>query len=162
MKVRTQSSSRAARGAIHPRLERQLEHDLRVEKPDIFVDTDSAPTRRLVADADPDLGSTPVREADFGHVQFSTCSETLGRRTVLDKGTCFGWGVNLSAGLDLGKNDTVQLLGVYGEGVGGQGNDAGFLNSDAAFSASGDLEALPYWSATVGYTHGWNQHSGPP
>ena len=49
----------------------------------------------------------------------------------------FGWGVNLSAGLDLTKNDSLQLLGVYGNGVGGQGNDAGFLNSDAAFRTDG-------------------------
>ena len=69
----------------------------------------------------------------------------------------FGWGVNLGAGLDLTKNDSLQLLGVYGEGVGGQGNDAGFVNSDAAFNANGNLEALPYWSAMIGFTHRWNE-----
>jgi hypothetical protein len=37
------------------------------------------------------------------------------------------------------------------------GNDTSFLNSDAAFTAGGDLEALPYWSATIGYTHRWNE-----
>jgi hypothetical protein len=51
----------------------------------------------------------------------------------------------------------VQLLGVYGEGVGGMGNDTSFLNSDAAFNASGDLEAMPYWSATAGLTHRWSE-----
>jgi hypothetical protein len=64
--------------------------------------------------------------------------------------------VNLSAGIDLTLKDSMQLLGVYGEGVGGQGNDAGFANSDAAFTSTGDLKALPYWSAMVGYTHRWN------
>ena len=48
-------------------------------------------------------------------------------------------------------------MGVYGEGVGGMGNDTSFLNSDAAYSASGNLEALPYWSAMAGITHRWNQ-----
>ena len=69
----------------------------------------------------------------------------------------FGWGLNVSVGLDVTKNDSVQLLGVYGHGVGGQGNDSGFLNSDAAFRVNGDLEALPYYSGMIGYTHRWNQ-----
>jgi len=51
----------------------------------------------------------------------------------------------------------VQLLGVYGHGVGGMGNDTSFLNSDAAFRNDGSLEALPYWSATAGFTHRWNE-----
>jgi hypothetical protein len=67
----------------------------------------------------------------------------------------FGWGVNLSAGLDLGKCDTLQVLGVYGEGVGGMGNDTSFLNSDAAFTSTGSFEALPYWSISTGFTHRW-------
>jgi len=50
----------------------------------------------------------------------------------------------------------VQLLGVYGEGVGGMGNDTSFLNSDAAFTSSGSLKALPYWSATGAFTHRWS------
>jgi hypothetical protein len=37
------------------------------------------------------------------------------------------------------------------------GNDTSFLNSDAAFDATGDLEALPYWSLMAGYTHHWNE-----
>jgi hypothetical protein len=45
---------------------------------------------------------------------------------------------------------------VYGEGVGGMGNDASFVNSDAAFTSDGSLEALPYWSAMIGLTHRWN------
>jgi hypothetical protein len=49
------------------------------------------------------------------------------------------------------------LLGVYGEGVGGMGNDAGFVSSDAAFSSSGNLVALPYWSGMAGYTHRWSE-----
>ena len=30
------------------------------------------------------------------------------------------------------------------------------MNSDAAFTANGDLEALPYWSAMIGLTHRWS------
>jgi hypothetical protein len=30
------------------------------------------------------------------------------------------------------------------------------LEGDAAINASGDLEALPYWSAMIGFTHRWS------
>jgi len=91
-------------------------------------------------------------------MQFSTLFRDIGAKDGAGNDHhVFGWGVNLSAGLDLTANDTVQLLGVYGHGVGGQGNDAGFLNSDAAFRNDGSFEALPYWSATAGFTHRWNE-----
>ena len=87
----------------------------------------------------PDLGfNTRFEKAGFGHLQFSTMFRDLGAKDGLGEDHhVFGWGVNLSAGIDLTKKDSLQLLGVYGEGVGGMGNDAGFLNSDAAFSSSG-------------------------
>jgi len=82
----------------------------------------------------------------------------LGAKDILgDDHHDLGWGVNLSAGLDLSASDYLQLLGVYGHGVGGMGNDTSFLNSDAAFDSDGDLEALPYWSAMLGYTHRWSE-----
>ncbi len=130
-----------------------------VEKPDMFLDLNSGPNpggstiTRL-----PDLGfNTRFEKKDFGHVQLSALFRDLGAKDGSgDTHHEFGWGVNLGGSLDLGPQDTVQLLGVYGHGVGGLGNDAGFFNSDAAFSASGRFEALPYWSATAGYTHKWN------
>jgi len=131
-----------------------------VEKPDIFVDLDSGPNAGgTTVKRMPDLGfNTRYEKAGLGHLQISALFRDLGAKDAAGQNHhVFGWGANLSAGLDLTKNDTLQLLGVYGEGVGGQGNDAGFLNSDAAFSANGNLEALPYWSAMVGYTHRWNE-----
>ena len=131
-----------------------------IEKPDIFVDTDSGPNAggssltRM-----PDLGfNTRYEKEGLGHLQFSTLFRDLGAKDSLGEDHhVFGWGVNLSAGVDVSKNDSLQLLGVYGHGVGGQGNDAGFHNSDAAFDDDGDLEALPYWSVAAGFTHRWNQ-----
>jgi hypothetical protein len=129
-----------------------------VEKPDIFVDLNSGPNpggSQLTRV--PDLGfNTRYEKAGLGHLQFSTMFRDLGARdNTGEEFHVFGWGVNLSAGIDLTKNDFLQLLGVYGEGVGGMGNDTSFLNSDAAFKANGDLEAIPYWSATAGFTHRW-------
>ncbi len=64
--------------------------------------------------------------------------------------------MNLSANIDITKKDYLQMLGVYGYGVGGMGNDTSFLNSDGAFTSTGSFEALPYWSATAGFTHRWS------
>jgi hypothetical protein len=130
-----------------------------VEKPDTFIDVNSGPNPGVsTLTRVPDLGfNTRFEKEGFGHVQFSTMFRDLGAIDGLGNDHhVLGWGVNLSAGIDLGKNDSVQLLGVYGEGVGGMGNDTSFLNSDAAFDTSGDLKALPYWSAMAGYTHRWN------
>lgn len=131
-----------------------------VEEPDIYVDLASGPnpgTGQLTRM--PDLGfNTRFEKAGFGHVQVSTMIRELGARDGLGEDQYeLGWGVNLSAGIDVTKNDFLQVLGVYGEGVGGMGNDTSFLNSDAAFNPAGELEALPYWSVAVGFTHRWNE-----
>ena len=130
-----------------------------VEKPDIFVDLNSGPnpgTSTLTPM--PDLGfNTRYEQAGLGHAQFSALFRDIGAKDSLGNAHhVFGWGLNLSVGVDVTKNDTVQLLGVYGHGVGGQGNDAGFLNSDAAFESNGNLKPLPYWSAMAGFTHKWS------
>jgi hypothetical protein len=130
-----------------------------VEKPDIYVDVDSGPNAggsqitRM-----PDFGfNTRYEKAGFGHLQFSTMFRDLGAEDSQGEDHhAFGWGVNLSAGLDVSERDSLQLLGVYGEGVGGMGNDTSFLNSDAAFDADGELVAMPYWSLSVGFTHRWS------
>jgi hypothetical protein len=129
-----------------------------VEEPDIFVDLDSGPNPGgNTLFAMPDLGfNTRYENADFGHVQFSTLFRDIGAKNGIGQDQhVFGWGVNLSVGLDVTKNDYLKLLGVYGHGVGGLGNDTGFLNSDAAFRSNGSLEALPYWSTSFGFTHRW-------
>lgn len=130
-----------------------------VEEPDIYVDVSSGPNPGdMQLTRIPDLGfNTRFEKEGFGHLQFSTLIRDLGARDGLGEDHhALGWGVNLSAGIDLSENDSLQGLVVYGEGVGGQGNDSGFLNSDAAFTADGDLEAMPYWSAMIGFTHRWN------
>lgn len=138
-----------------------LNTTLGVEQPDYFVDLSSGPSPGGVAlKQTPDFGfNTRYEKADLGHLQFSTMFRDIGARDAAGDGQhVFGWGVNLGAGIEVTKCDSIQALGVYGHGVGGLGNDAGFFNSDAAFKSNGDLEALPYWSAMAGYTHRWNQY----
>jgi hypothetical protein len=130
-----------------------------VEKPDIFVDLGSGPFPGVATLTPmPDLGfNTRYEKEGLGHMQFSALFRDLGARDGLGNDHhVFGWGVNLGAGIDICKSDSVQVLGVYGHGVGGLGNDAGFFNSDAAFTAEGSLKALPYWSMMGGYTHRWS------
>jgi len=103
-----------------------------VEKPDIFVDLNSGPNPPTAAGSQltrmPDLGfNTRYEKQGFGHLQFSTMFRDLGAKNALGQEQhVLGWGVNLGAGLDVFKTDSVQLLGVYGEGVGGMGNDTAF------------------------------------
>jgi hypothetical protein len=130
-----------------------------VEKPDIFVDLNSqTPAGTATLTPMPDLGfNTRYEKEGLGHLQFSSLFRDIGAKDNIGRDQhVFGWGVNLSAGIDVTMNDSIQLLGVYGHGIGGQGNDAGFLNSDAAFDSNGDLKSLRYWSAMAGFTHRWS------
>jgi hypothetical protein len=126
-----------------------------VEQPDWYVDL---PPNGSTLNAMPDLGfNTRWEKAGVGNVQFSALFRDIGARNQFGQAQhVFGWGVNLGADLDLTKRDSLQLLGVYGYGVGGLGNDTSFLNSDAGFELNGSLKALPYWSAMGGFTHRWS------
>jgi hypothetical protein len=107
----------------------------------------------------PDVGVNARWErAGVGHVQLSSVVRDLRVRSdVAGKQSVVGWGVNASAGFDITKNDSIQALLVYGEGIGGLGNDSGFKNTDAAFDSSGDLQALEYFSAMFALTHRWSE-----
>ena len=71
--------------------------------------------------------------------------------------TEFGWGANLSFALNITDSDDFGFLVVGGDGIGGQGNDAGFLNTDAAIDANGDLQTLPYYSGMLSFRHRWSE-----
>lgn len=131
-----------------------------VEKPDIYVDVDSGPAAGgMQRTRMPDLGlNTRFESSDFGHLQFSATVRELGAEDANGvEHYDTGWGLNASAVVNFGDATTFQFLGVIGDGVGGMGNDTSFLNSDAAFNSSGELEALPYWSMHFGLTHRWNE-----
>ena len=100
-------------------------------------------------------------DAKVGHVQFATIlrdvgadSATYGDQSVL------GWGLLLATSLNVFERDSVQGQLTYGEGYFHFANDNftynGFSGGDAAYDSAGNLKALPYWSAMVGYTHHWS------
>lgn len=129
---------------------------LGLEDPDIFVDTSGDPnaSQRFRA---PDGGFNVRWEpGSLGHMQFSTIMRSIGiDGDLVDDDDVFGWGVNLAGSLNVTGSDTLQFWGVYGQGVGGMGNDTSFVNSDAALDAGGDLEALEYVSGLLAFTHRW-------
>ena len=99
-------------------------------------------------------------KAGAGHVQFATLLRDIGADSqALGNENVLGWGLMLSAGLDVYKRDTVQAQVTYGEGYFHYINDnftyAGFAGGDAAYDKSQDLSALPCFSAMAGYTHHW-------
>ena len=129
---------------------------LGVEQPGLQIDTNTDPgsdSRQRAPDGGFNVRWEP---GALGHVQFSTILRYLGV-TGGDRGKegAFGWGINLGGSLALTDSDTMQFLGVLGEGIGGLGNDAGFDNTDAAINSEGDLEALPYVSGMLAFTHKW-------
>jgi hypothetical protein len=128
-----------------------------IEKPtpqiDSSIDEDMETVKKY-----PDVGINARWErSGVGHVQLSSIVRDLRMRSdVVGDDNVLGWGFNVGAGFDITKNDSLQALVVYGEGIGALGNDSGFDNTDAAFDDDGNLEALPYFSVMGGLTHRWS------
>ena len=128
-----------------------------IEKPTIQVDSTIDENLETIKKY-PEVGVNARWErSGVGHVQLSSIVRDIRVRSdVVDDDNVLGWGFNVGAGFDITKNDSLQALVVYGEGIGALGNDSGFDNTDAAFNDDGDLEALPYFSAMLGFTHRWS------
>jgi len=129
---------------------------LSLEDPDLQVDPTGDPDVKERARA-PDGGfALRWTPGDWGHMRASAIFRSIGADGgVVSDDDTFGWGVNTSGSLRLTSRDTFQYWFVYGEGVGGMGNDTSFVKSDAAFSAGGNLIALEYWSTMLAVTHDW-------
>ena len=128
-----------------------------LEQPSLAVDTTGdvdATARQQAPDGGFNIRWTPN---DIGHVQFSTILRSIGVRGGRNFGdeSVIGYGVNLAGSINVTDNDTMQFLGVYGEGIGGLGNDSGFFNTDAAFNGNGTLIPLEYVSGMGAFTHQW-------
>ena len=129
---------------------------LGLEDPKAFINTTGDPNAESKFRA-PDGGFNVRWEpGDLGHIQFSSIFRSLGiQGDIVDDQDVFGWGLNLAGSINITPNNTFQFYGVYGQGVGGLGNDAGFDDSDAALDGDGDLVALDYVSGMLAFTHVW-------
>jgi len=132
-----------------------------LEDPSVYVDTSLNGTPQGSARSRSPDGGLNLRwtPGELGHVQVSSIFRSIGidpgQGATVASQDVFGWGINVSGVLELGERDGVQFWLVYGDGVGGMGNDTSFVDSDAAFAADGTLEALGYWSAMGAFTHHW-------
>ena len=111
----------------------------------------------------PDLVGFYRYENDYGHVQFSFLSRSVGgvvpHSTIPDlKNHVQGYGGSLSGVWRLGKSkDNLVFQAILGKGISNYYNDNFGLGSDAGFNAHGTLVATPTGSGQGGYQHYWSK-----
>jgi hypothetical protein len=98
-------------------------------------------------------------EGEVGHVQVSGLFRSIGydAPNSQDDQTVFGWGSSASGVFNLFKADKLLWQIAYGRGMARYVNDLGSSDLDAAPNNAGNLEAIPVFAATVGYTHQWSK-----
>jgi hypothetical protein len=139
-----------------------------VEQPASEIDT-AGPIGATAAGVNhlPDGGfNIRWEDAKRGHVQFATIFRDIGANSATAGSTIgqqnvFGWGLNLSAVLNVFEKDSVQAQLTYGKGIFHFCNDNFtitdvFNGGDAAFNNAGQLRALAYVAPMAGYTHQWS------
>jgi hypothetical protein len=127
-----------------------------LEQPGAEVDTSIDANARSVDHA-PDGGfNVRWEDSKIGHVQFGAIFRDIGvKGPIVGDQSVFGWGLNLSAAINVFESDSVQGQLTYGEGLFRYFNDD-FVNNDAAFDRSGNLTAIPAFGGMIGYTHKWS------
>jgi len=95
-------------------------------------------------------------ERERGHLQFGSLYRVLGFRNLIDEEKAFGWGLNFSAGVLVGKRDNVLLSATYGEGIARYLNNLSDLDLDFDLENDGKgIRALPVIGAFGAYQHYW-------
>jgi hypothetical protein len=136
------------------KLNDQWQLNLSVEQPSSEVSSTNSITQVNRA---PDGGfNVRWEKANVGHVQYGMIFRDVGAdSTVYGNQDVFGWGLSLASNFKVFGKDSIQEQVSYGEGIFKYCNDD-FVNNDAAFDHSGDLEPIPFFGTMVGYTHQWN------
>ncbi len=128
-----------------------------IEAPGAEVDGNSTTNSISQVNSAPD-STMNVRweNAKWGHVQLGSVVRCIGAEgDNVGNESVFGWGLNLASSINVFKRDSFQTQLTYGEGIFRYMNDD-FMNNDAAYDSSGDLQAIPCFGAMAGYTHRWN------
>jgi hypothetical protein len=150
------------------------EFSVSIEDPDTslsvgrFTDVDSCDVPDAPADCNgsfgdniqayndlPDLTARYRNNGDFGHFQVAGIVRKLGYENLNtgDDDYEVGWGVNTSAGINIGGSDVLKLQLAVGEGIGNYMNDGGL---DLAPNNQGDAEAVQLVGISAYYDHVWN------
>jgi len=105
----------------------------------------------------PDVGAQFRVAGNTGHLQIATILRFVGAQSPSTGSTqtVFGWGLNLTGGLNLWGGDFLSAGAAGGQGVAAYFNDTGGSGLDAALNGAGQLTALPIFGCFVGYTHNW-------
>jgi hypothetical protein len=128
-----------------------------LEAPGSEIDANSTPNAVSSSNSAPD-GTMNVRweNSKIGHVQLATVMRSIGANdSVFGNERVFGWGFNLASSINVFERDSLQTQLTYGEGIFRYMNDD-FINNDAAFDQSGNLQPIPCFGAMIGYTHRWS------
>lgn len=95
-------------------------------------------------------------ERERGHLQFGSLYRVIGFRNRTDEEKAFGWGLNFSAGVLVGKRDNVLVSGTYGQGIARYLNNLSDLDLDFDLTNDGaGIRALPVIGAFGAYQHYW-------
>jgi hypothetical protein len=129
-----------------------------VEKPDIYIDVDSGPNAGGSSSARFRIWAfnTRYEQRASATCNSAPCSATWARRTAWVTSTMSSAGASTWRRPRYHQERLPAAARRLWPWRGRPGNDAGFLNSDAAFTAAGELEALPLLERHGGLTHRWN------
>ena len=138
--------------SLHRHETRHLLLKASVESPGSQVSAGALVPRNVA----PDVGVQLRLEGTAGHVQLATILRAVGVQGATgDAQTVFGWGLNVTGGLNLPGGDFLSAGVAGGQGAAAYFNDTGGLGLDAALDAGGTLVALPILGAFAGFTHVW-------
>lgn len=138
--------------SLHRHETRHLLLKASVESPGSQVSAGALVPRNVA----PDVGVQLRLEGTAGHVQLATILRAIGVQGATgDAQTVFGWGLNVTGGLNLPGGDFLSAGVAGGQGAAAYFNDTGGLGLDAALDAGGTLVALPILGAFAGFTHVW-------
>jgi hypothetical protein len=105
----------------------------------------------------PDFVARYRYERERGHLQFGSLFRVLGFQSKILDTKAFGWGLNFSSGVMLGKRDNFLLSATYGEGIARYFSNLSILDLDFDLENDGrPIKALPAIGAMGAYQHYWN------
>ncbi|HKQ76762.1 MAG TPA: hypothetical protein VJ810_23910 [Blastocatellia bacterium] len=96
-------------------------------------------------------------ERKRGHLQFGSLYRVLGFQSAIEEDKTFGWGLNLSSGVMVGKRDNLLISATYGAGIARYISNLSDLDLDFDLDNDGTgIKALPAIGVYGAYQHYWH------
>jgi hypothetical protein len=104
----------------------------------------------------PDFVARYRYERNRGHLQFGSLYRVLGFQSAIVEAKAFGWGLNFSGGILVGKRDNLLVSATYGEGIARYISNLSILDLDFDLNNDGRfIRALPVIGVIGAYQHYW-------